>query len=315
MAESLYMRLRGRVLGPFDEEKLRSLARRGQLSRLHQLSSDGVNWVPASSYPDLFIVEDGRRRAAGQMGANASPVQNMEYAIPGPGALGNSNTGTAGQAAPPAERPWYYETDGREQGPVSKSTLREMVRTGKLQPSNQVWTESMPKWAFVSQVMDFADLCETEQVATTPSQTQEASHSDDLPDGLCRVVVDSRPWILTISIITLGCAVLGFIGSFIMMLNGASEGVPVIVVAGLSGLVTNVLTGVGGFFLFSYASKLTALRYNKAPVVLERALTVLRTFWVYVAILMVVGTTFVAIVFVWTIAVVGSVPGAFNSVP
>ena len=58
METQLYVRIRGRVLGPFDKEKLQSLARRGQLSRMHELSPDSTNWVQASTYPELFVSEN-----------------------------------------------------------------------------------------------------------------------------------------------------------------------------------------------------------------------------------------------------------------
>src|SRR3954453_4067022 len=55
METSLYIRVRGRVLGPYETEKLQSMVRRGQLSRVHELSTDGVSWVRASNYPELFV--------------------------------------------------------------------------------------------------------------------------------------------------------------------------------------------------------------------------------------------------------------------
>ena len=59
MDTALYMRIRGRVLGPYDQEKLQGLARRGQLSRMHELSTDGVSWVRASNFPELFTGGQG----------------------------------------------------------------------------------------------------------------------------------------------------------------------------------------------------------------------------------------------------------------
>ena len=55
MENQLYVRIRGRILGPYDQDKLQSLARRGQLSRLHEVSQDATNWVRASTYPELFV--------------------------------------------------------------------------------------------------------------------------------------------------------------------------------------------------------------------------------------------------------------------
>lgn len=57
MENQLYIRIRGKILGPYNQEKLQSLSRRGQLSRLHEVSQDAANWVRASTYPELFLVE------------------------------------------------------------------------------------------------------------------------------------------------------------------------------------------------------------------------------------------------------------------
>ena len=65
MENQLYVRIRGRVLGPYDQEKLQSLARRGQLSRLHELSTDATNWVRASAYPELFVSEEAALTPSG----------------------------------------------------------------------------------------------------------------------------------------------------------------------------------------------------------------------------------------------------------
>ena len=54
MENRLYIRIRGRVLGPYDREKLHLMARRGQFGRMHEVSEDGVAWQPASTYGELF---------------------------------------------------------------------------------------------------------------------------------------------------------------------------------------------------------------------------------------------------------------------
>jgi S1-C subfamily serine protease len=59
MDKRFYVRMRGRVLGPYDWQKLLSLARCGQLSRTHELSTDAKNWVEATTYPELFGSDTG----------------------------------------------------------------------------------------------------------------------------------------------------------------------------------------------------------------------------------------------------------------
>jgi hypothetical protein len=52
--ERYFVRLRDRTTGPFDLAVLQRMARQGQLSRLHQLSTDQQSWKPATSVEGLF---------------------------------------------------------------------------------------------------------------------------------------------------------------------------------------------------------------------------------------------------------------------
>jgi hypothetical protein len=54
--ERIFVRFKGRTLGPFNAERTRELYRRGQITKLHELSSDGVSWVKADQFP-LFSSE------------------------------------------------------------------------------------------------------------------------------------------------------------------------------------------------------------------------------------------------------------------
>ena len=55
MMEQYWIRVRGQVKGPFEEEQLQALVRRGQLSRIHEISADGDSWLRAEEYPQLFL--------------------------------------------------------------------------------------------------------------------------------------------------------------------------------------------------------------------------------------------------------------------
>lgn len=77
MENQFYIRIRGRVLGPYDLDKLQSLARRGQLSRMHEVSSDATTWVRASAHPELFVNEDVASMAVSQDGQNARQVPGL----------------------------------------------------------------------------------------------------------------------------------------------------------------------------------------------------------------------------------------------
>ena len=59
-----FVRFAGRRSGPFDADRLRTLARRGALSRVHALSVDGKNWSAATTVRAVFNA-DGSVVAAG----------------------------------------------------------------------------------------------------------------------------------------------------------------------------------------------------------------------------------------------------------
>ncbi|MEN6449924.1 MAG: serine protease [Thermoguttaceae bacterium] len=65
MESQLYIRIRGRVLGPYDQQTLKLLAQRGQFSRIHEVSRDGVNWFPAyESWKSFIGQRDGEPETA-----------------------------------------------------------------------------------------------------------------------------------------------------------------------------------------------------------------------------------------------------------
>jgi hypothetical protein len=41
---------------------------------------------------------------------------------------------------------WYYTNQGQQMGPVTTSQLKELAATQRLQPTDLVWREGLPKW-------------------------------------------------------------------------------------------------------------------------------------------------------------------------
>src|SRR5438874_1792881 len=108
--KSLYIRVRGKVQGPFNLEELRSLRDRGVFRRFHEVSADRRAWTPAAALADLFgdpmakVVGEETVVTAGGGRAQAAPV--------------------AGAAT---KDEWFYvDDDGGQQGPVTKTRLLEL---------------------------------------------------------------------------------------------------------------------------------------------------------------------------------------------
>lgn len=52
---------------------------------------------------------------------------------------------------------WHCIVQGQQYGPVDEPTLRDWIKAGRLQPSDNVWTEGMAEWQPASQVPQLAD--------------------------------------------------------------------------------------------------------------------------------------------------------------
>jgi hypothetical protein len=129
-SQEFYLRIQGRVQGPFTVERLRLLAERGRFARHHHLSSDGVVWHRAGDFPELFPAPPQIRRAIrGQAGNGAAPVDDglvaeIEEDLPN----------------------WHYAPDGDEHGPITFDQLKRLALSQRLSPDDPVWTEGMPDW-------------------------------------------------------------------------------------------------------------------------------------------------------------------------
>lgn len=130
-------------LGPYPLDKMRALARQGQVGRSHQISGDGGNsWEAGAAYPEIFAAgEDGpRNNASTQRPANGSTAQEATGA--------------------PTEAMWHYcSANAGQQGPVPESQIRQLIGLGRIGPNDTVWTDSLgDQWASAKSVPMFSGL-------------------------------------------------------------------------------------------------------------------------------------------------------------
>lgn len=74
-----YVRLRGKVMGPFSLEHIKALVQRGQVAAFHEISSDGMSWTAAGSVAELFP-------ALAIPAPLLVPVESVHVEAPAPGA-------------------------------------------------------------------------------------------------------------------------------------------------------------------------------------------------------------------------------------
>jgi TM2 domain-containing membrane protein YozV len=148
MSAQYFMRVRGRVLGPYEEDKLQALAHRGQLSKMHEVSTDGLTWARASHFPNLFagapVAEEIYQQVPEQRTAEKpEPVSFAPQNVP--------------QQTPQTNKgQWFYTSGGMQCGPVDYSQLQLLSASGQLTGNDQVWTEGMQGWVLASTVIRVA---------------------------------------------------------------------------------------------------------------------------------------------------------------
>jgi hypothetical protein len=167
--QQLYIRVRGKVQGPFSYERLQAMARRGQFGRMHEVSEDGTTWERASSHPDLFVATTSPPALANapqpqrpQARRSIDEEDSSPYRLAPPGV----------PAVAQRDQIWYYGLAGVQHGPVEFSKLQMLVAVGQLGADDLVWTDGMPAWTPVRQVPGLVQGSSRPGVAAGPSTTE-----------------------------------------------------------------------------------------------------------------------------------------------
>lgn len=160
-----YIRIRGRVIGPKELPDMQQLARRAQLNSRTPVSADGLSWLTAADFPEIFI----------RTTATAAPEQQLETA--------------ADAASAVVAEDWYFAINGQQHpNPVSLATLLSYVQAGTLGSGDLVFRSGWDNWRPVSSV---PELSVTIQPAATGRTTQPAKAASQLTGPL--VIAEFMP--------------------------------------------------------------------------------------------------------------------------
>jgi len=278
------------VLGPYDQEKLQSLARRGQLSRMHELSADGASWVRASNYPELFT------------GAQAEMPAPRGF-VSEPNSASASADGMSPTPQHQSQQQWHYTSGGVQRGPVDFSNLQLLLGTNQVRPEDLVWTEGMPAWIPANQVPGLGKLA-------TSATDASAGGKNELSDMLCRSFTSSRPWIMFIVVAVFIYAGLEAAGGLYYLIIGGRLHNPLIVSTGIFLLIWALDWGFGACLLGTYHSRLGSLLYshNRSSLILEKAHQRLMAVWVFLAINLIVNLVLLGTLVVFVVSAGATLP-------
>ncbi|HBJ36008.1 MAG TPA: hypothetical protein DDZ51_14920 [Planctomycetaceae bacterium] len=301
--DQVYVRFKGKVLGPLTLHKIQELARRGQVTRMHDLSADGITWVKAEEFGDVF--------SRGRNADSNTPREGVSAA------LGSGNSTQASSNAPlnrstqstpvngtdaynmeplrrPSESPdqaiqWYAHLNGSNQGPLSSKSLESAVKSGQIIRDTLIWRAGFDDWKPAAQ--GFPELFK--QIVDAPPGTIGGGAPVLLPTiaaihpyGAHNLYTElhlHRPWALWLGAVFMTIGFMGALFWVVYMVVGAETtfGVPTAgsrkVITGLTGLTGSGLIICTGFLLGRYASALKGIAFRQEESVALEAIRRLRT--------------------------------------
>jgi ABC-type multidrug transport system ATPase subunit len=148
-----YLRIRGRVQGPFALEQLQQMAARGQVSRIHEISTDQQHWNNANLLPEIFT---------SGLPSRQSPESGPPTSVGAQDAL---------TVAPADTVDWYYAVNKQRQGPVKQAELLELLASQQLPAQTLVWHAGLTSWMAATNVPELHAPSKPapDQAASAPS--------------------------------------------------------------------------------------------------------------------------------------------------
>jgi len=157
-SETYQVRWRGKVTGPFPLASLQAMLSRNEISLMHEVLVDG-RWL---SLEELLLFTKQNQKSY-----QPEPEQDLP-APPPPTTMAPK----ASQPPPiPPEETFHVAKGGRQEGPYTKSALRQLAAAGVVSSEDLAWKEGMPEWMPLGRLM--ADL---PRPAPPPPFTQSPGH-------------------------------------------------------------------------------------------------------------------------------------------
>ena len=292
----LYVRIRGRAHGPYSEAKLIDMVHRGQLSRVHMVSTDGQNWKKASDFPQLF--DSARLAVGGSLGQ-----QTVDHSSGSSQAQAGSETpasANSGSGSPPTASEWYYSDGTASFGPLPLATIKKMCDSGELSRETLVWKPDFDGWKPAGEVIGLFSVGNR----TSSNSFESATTDSSIAPSLAEAIAAPAPWVLFLGVISLLYSAATFV-FFILQLTwvGGANTIEGATMA-LAWLVqTGVFTTIG-VLLIVYARASGKLRhYNNVSNAIA-AMKSLRTYWIFLGIFAIMEIAVLGgVIFIWIVGI------------
>lgn len=147
--KSFQIRWRGVVSGPYDLEQLQAMLGIGEISLMHEAFVDG-RWV---SVEELIQQRKQPAALAKPTTAAQAPAPRVSVDFIAGGPTSPQPPQRPAPPPPPAEDLFHVAKGGQQQGPYTKSVIRQLVAGGVLSSDDLAWKEGMPEWMALNRLM------------------------------------------------------------------------------------------------------------------------------------------------------------------
>jgi hypothetical protein len=271
MEQQYFIRIRGRVQGPFDRDYLRGLARRGQFGRLHEVSEDGTSWARAETIPELFAPAQTQTHS-GSPAAETDTCADT-FAVKTDQRPQSKNVDAASE--------WYYLIGSQQFGPVGREELVQLFNSGRLSRQTAVWTKGMQEWTRGDQVLLIGSGNEATPgvIGQTTEHGSERNSAAMVSERTFDALTRTQPWVLFVAILLMGYMSGLLIWGFVSFITGTKASSEALVGGGVGMLIGAGLICWLALLLLRYGSRINALKYSRRIDHLESALDAQRQFW------------------------------------
>lgn len=158
----MYVRLRGRITGPYDLGQLKALYQRGQFSRAHEVSVDRQKWGPAGRLDGIFRTPNSKLTR----GAAEDLFDDSAW---------ETASTTVVESRKDAKPIWHYSIGEESHGPVTLAELKKLATSGRLNVGDLVWKVGMADWMPAGELDEFESSFVIPLGPSAPSSVSKAS--------------------------------------------------------------------------------------------------------------------------------------------
>lgn len=263
-----------------NQEKVAELVQRGQVTRLHELSPDGLQWRRAELFTEFYPQQEGSTTSSLQSTArtksDGDELRLEEESIK----VDRSNN-------QPKPEQWYAHIDGAQLGPVGEDAMKQWVASGQLTGNSLIWKEGMTEWLAASLIRpSWFRQVSTENRTTSVSDTD----SEDALDALQELIMQQqlrRKWIYLIGVILIifssSQVVVGVLALLKELIAPADSGIAAIwgFLISLSFLAISINGMIASFRLIQYANFSKITKYAPSYDNVIQAEGILTRFWFF----------------------------------